>query len=257
MFKLTRIRTAFWLILVYPCLGNSAEFEAQDNQGNLVVQTEACHTIFREITEKSGFGDTKGLGVSFAVGDIDNDGFKDIYFTIYGKFGKLFHNLKRNRFEDMTNQAVKLAGHDGDMDLIAVNENNLLPSHFWRNDIRWSHIIVELENIAGYQPGNGLYYEVEVTATYLDGETDTKIVTFFALNSVEGKSVAFDLGADHMLRALSIDYPDPGIDINLRWIQSKQIIKAFSNDAVNYYPLDYDQPHHNCVMHDSRQHQGL
>ncbi len=46
--------------------------------------------VFVDVTKKSGLGDT-GYGMGVAVGDIDNDGFVDIYVTNYGP-DKLYKN---------------------------------------------------------------------------------------------------------------------------------------------------------------------
>jgi enediyne biosynthesis protein E4 len=60
---------------------------------------------FRDVTLEVGL-DHVGCGQGVAVGDIDNDGFPDLFLTCYGKPNVLYHNVKgkdgKRRFEDIT-----------------------------------------------------------------------------------------------------------------------------------------------------------
>lgn len=68
---------------------------------------------FRDVTDEVGLGHV-GCGMGVAVGDIDNDGFPDLFLTCYGKPNVLYHNVKDGkggrRFEDITAKAG-LADH--------------------------------------------------------------------------------------------------------------------------------------------------
>src|SRR5216683_2883544 len=68
---------------------------------------------FRDVTDEVGLGHV-GCGQGVAVGDIDNDGFPDLFLTCYGKPNVLFHNVSDGkggrRFEDITARAG-LADH--------------------------------------------------------------------------------------------------------------------------------------------------
>lgn len=66
---------------------------------NRLFRQEADGT-FTDVTAESGLGDT-GYGMGVAVGDIDNDGFVDIYVTNYGP-DALYHNDGNGRFTDVT-----------------------------------------------------------------------------------------------------------------------------------------------------------
>jgi enediyne biosynthesis protein E4 len=68
---------------------------------------------FRDVTAAVGLGHT-GCGLGVAVGDIDNDGYPDLFLTCYGKPNVLYHNVPDGkggrRFEDITARAG-LADH--------------------------------------------------------------------------------------------------------------------------------------------------
>ena len=58
---------------------------------------------FTEVTAKAGLGDP-GWAVGVCVGDYDNDGFEDLFFTYYGQ-NRLYHNNGDGTFTDVTAKA--------------------------------------------------------------------------------------------------------------------------------------------------------
>jgi hypothetical protein len=68
---------------------------------------------FRDVTEEAGLGHV-GCGQGVAVGDIDNDGYPDLFLTCFGKPNVLYHNEPDGkggrRFRDIT-KAAGLADH--------------------------------------------------------------------------------------------------------------------------------------------------
>jgi hypothetical protein len=86
---------------------------------------------FEDVSAGSGL-DIAGYGMGVAVGDIDNDGFVDVYVSQYGG-GRLFRNRGNGTFEDITDSAgVQTLSwgtsaafvdydRDGWLDLIVVN----------------------------------------------------------------------------------------------------------------------------------------
>jgi hypothetical protein len=68
---------------------------------------------FKDVTEEAGVGHV-GCGQGVAVGDIDNDGYPDLFLTCYGKPNVLYHNEPDGkggrRFRDIT-KAAGLADH--------------------------------------------------------------------------------------------------------------------------------------------------
>jgi hypothetical protein len=63
---------------------------------------------FRDVTDEVGLGH-QGYGMGVAVGDIDNDGYPDLFLTCYGKPNVLYHNESDGkggrRFVDITARA--------------------------------------------------------------------------------------------------------------------------------------------------------
>jgi hypothetical protein len=68
---------------------------------------------FRDVTAEAGL-DHVGCGLGVAIGDIDNDGFPDLFLTCYGKPNVLYHNVSDGkggrRFVDIT-KAAGLGDH--------------------------------------------------------------------------------------------------------------------------------------------------
>jgi hypothetical protein len=99
------------------------------------TQSSARHTLYKnngdgtftEVTSKAGL-EREGYGMGVAVGDVDNDGWSDLYVTYSGR-NSLYRNRGDGTFEDVTAQAgVAVNGwstsaafldmdNDGDLDL--------------------------------------------------------------------------------------------------------------------------------------------
>lgn len=73
--------------------------EGTDPKPNRLFRQEADGT-FRDVSAESGLGDT-GYGMGVAVGDIDNDGYVDIYVSNYGP-DVLYRNDGRGGFENVS-----------------------------------------------------------------------------------------------------------------------------------------------------------
>ena len=112
---------------------NGSDFEhyaSKSGPGNSLFQNSGDGT-FADVTETAAVGDAS-WGAGCAVGDIDNDGYRDLYVTNY-RANLLYHNSASGVFADIT-AAAGVAGdgysaaaaffdydNDGDLDLYVTN----------------------------------------------------------------------------------------------------------------------------------------
>ena len=112
---------------------------------------------FKEVTAKAGLGGNGAFGMGVAVGDVDNDGDRDVYVTNFGANG-LYRNNGDGTFSDVTAKAGVGGSdwstsaaffdmeNDGDLDLYVTN---YLETSFETNPL------CELKNIRTYcYPGH-------------------------------------------------------------------------------------------------------
>jgi len=144
-------------------MGGGAAFLDYDRDGNLDILLVRGTTVeqfrkggdvvcalfrgngkgsFQDVTAAAGI-DAKGWGMGVAIGDIDNDGWEDLYITCYGP-NRLFRNLGNGKFEEIgavagvadprwsVGASFADIDRDGDLDLYVANylvyDLNLLPS---------------------------------------------------------------------------------------------------------------------------------
>ena len=87
--------------------------------------------VFDDVTAESGLGD-RGYGAGAAVGDLDNDGFPDVFIANYGQ-DALYRNTGKGTFENVTNSLGRTEtdwgvaaaffdyDRDGWLDVLVVN----------------------------------------------------------------------------------------------------------------------------------------
>ncbi|MBS1819145.1 MAG: CRTAC1 family protein [Acidobacteria bacterium] len=70
-------------------------------RNDLQVAADGAHTVrFTDVTAQSGIR-PRGYGMGVAAGDIDNDGYVDLYLTGFGR-NQLFHNNGNGTFTDVS-----------------------------------------------------------------------------------------------------------------------------------------------------------
>ena len=119
---------------VYLVQGAQLDAAARPTTGNRLFRNDgmvAGRLHFTDVTERAGVG-LKACGMGVAVGDIDNDGWLDIYVTNFGS-NALFRNRGDGTFVDITREAgvddprwsTSAAfldyDRDGDLDLFVAN----------------------------------------------------------------------------------------------------------------------------------------
>ncbi|MCS6805482.1 MAG: CRTAC1 family protein [Acidobacteriota bacterium] len=122
-----------WLDIYLVQSGPLPGFSDQTPLPNKLYRNNGDGT-FTDVTEQAGLGDTS-YGMGCAFGDIDNDGFIDIFVTNFGP-NKLYRNNGDGTFTDVTERAgvgdprwgssAAFADYDGDgfLDLYVVNYVN-------------------------------------------------------------------------------------------------------------------------------------
>ncbi len=94
-------------------IGNGAAFLDFDQDGNLDILLVGDKTAlyrgdghghFTDISVASGLADITGRHLGCGIGDIDNDGYPDIYLSGY-RTGHLLHNINGKRIADITRQS--------------------------------------------------------------------------------------------------------------------------------------------------------
>ena len=116
---------------IYFVNGTNLPGAQSERQPTNVLYRNNGDGTFTDVTKLGGVGDT-GYGVGCCVGDIDNDGYLDIYVTNFGK-NVLYRNNGDGTFSDVTDAANVGDGrwgascafadydNDGDLDLYVVN----------------------------------------------------------------------------------------------------------------------------------------
>jgi hypothetical protein len=94
---------------------------------------------FTDVTDSAGLGDT-GYGVGVVAGDVNNDGYPDVFITNYGK-DSLYLNLQNGTFRNISDEAGVVHerwstgaclldyDRDGWLDLYVANYVDYFPSH--------------------------------------------------------------------------------------------------------------------------------
>ena len=114
---------------LYLVQGGTLGEEGTESRGNRLFRNEGV-TGFVDVTESAGVGDSS-YGMGCAVGDVDGDGFVDLYVTNVGE-NVLYRNLRSGRFERRQGSGLEDEGwgasavffdfdRDGDLDLFVAN----------------------------------------------------------------------------------------------------------------------------------------
>ena len=115
---------------LYAVNGATVETYRQKSGPGNVLYSNNGNGTFADVSAAAGVGDAS-WGIGCAVGDVDGDGYRDLYVTNYGP-NILYRNQGDGRFQDISDEA--LAGvdysssaaffdydNDGDLDLYVAN----------------------------------------------------------------------------------------------------------------------------------------
>jgi len=112
---------------IYLVNGSTLEDERQgSNKATNRLYHNNQNGTFTDVTEKAGVGGNHHWGMGVCVGDVNNDGFEDLYITNYGP-NVLYLNNGNGTFRDFSKESgtnlsgwsssCAFADYDGDGDL--------------------------------------------------------------------------------------------------------------------------------------------
>ena len=168
---------------------------------------------FQDVTEDTGLGDT-GYGAGVAVGDVDNDGFPDVFIANYGQ-DSLYRNTGSGKFENATQALNRTESdwgaaaaffdydRDGWLDLLVVNYT-ADPQYGHSVSCGFSHGLVSYCGPHKFQPTIDRLYHNETGSAAAQGK-----LTFRDVTEAAGLSAAATFGFGAVCLDLTGDgWPD-------------------------------------------------
>jgi hypothetical protein len=175
--------------------------------------------LFENVATASATDDPLGWGISCNVGDVDLDGWQDIFvtngFSDTSGPNVLFRNLGDGAFADITatlgggafdGRGVAFADfdNDGDLDLVVTADMNE-PTRLWRNDSPTSHHWLGLR-LRGTQ-SNRSAIGARVVVTTSEGSYVQEISGGAGRGSQNSLPLEFGLGPATVVEELTIQWP--------------------------------------------------
>jgi len=175
--------------------------------------------LFDNVAAASGTDDPIGWGISCNVGDVDLDGWQDLFvtngFSSSSGPNVLFHNLGNGGFADITNsvgggdfdgRGVAFADfdNDGDLDLVVTADVNE-PNRLWRNDSPTGHHWLGLR-LQGRR-SNVSAIGARVVVTTVEGSYVQEVSGGAGRGSQNSLPLEFGLGPATVVDELTIRWP--------------------------------------------------
>jgi len=175
--------------------------------------------LFDNVAAASGTDDPIGWGISCNVGDVDLDGWQDLFvtngFSSSSGPNVLFHNLGNGGFADITNsigggafdgRGVAFADfdNDGDLDLVVTADVNE-PNRLWRNDSPTGHHWLGLR-LQGRR-SNASAIGARVVVTTVEGSYVQEVSGGAGRGSQNSLPLEFGLGEAVVVEELTIRWP--------------------------------------------------
>jgi len=180
---------------------------------------------FENVALASGTDDPVGWGISCNVGDVDLDGWQDLFVT--NGFDRssgpnvLFRNSRDGTFEDITavigggafdGRGVAFADFDGDGDLdLAVTADAGEPSRLWRNDSPTGHhwLALRLEGTRSNASAIG----ARVVVTTKEGSQVQEVSGGAGRGSQNSLPLEFGLGSETAVETVTIRWPSGTVQV--------------------------------------------
>ena len=194
----------------WPGSGNPVRNRLYENRGDL---------LFEDIAVASGTDDPLGWGISCNAGDIDLDGWQDLFvtngFDPSSGANVLFQNLGNGSFADITGvigggafdgRGVAFADfdNDGDLDLVVTADAGE-PNRLWRNDSVTGHHWLGL-HLRGTR-SNRSAIGARVVVTTAEGSFVQEVSGGAGRGSQNSLPLEFGLGETTVVEQLTIRWP--------------------------------------------------
>ncbi|MFC1715583.1 FG-GAP-like repeat-containing protein [Candidatus Poribacteria bacterium] len=205
--------------------------------------------VFEDVTEEAGVSfEDYSLGAVF--GDVDNDGYLDLYVVINGGPNILYHNNGDGTFTDITaeagvgdegfgsNAALGDIDSDGYLDIYVANtgfgdENVGDPDVLYRNNGGDNHWLqVQLRSATGSWGGIGA--RIAISAGDLHQVREISGGRGYAQNS---SIASFGLGAHTVANSLQVTWPS-GVIQTLKNVSADELITIDESDPAAVQPHD-------------------
>lgn len=201
--------TIVLVVLVYAC-GNKEETQTESAVFKKILSSQSGISFTNTVEEnyhKNNF-DAFGYvynGAGVAIGDVNNDGLQDIYFTGNDVPNKLYLNQGKFKFKDITQTAGVDGGSgwDNGVTMADVNSDGLMDIYVCRGG--WKDSDEERKNLLYINKGN-LVFKEEATAYGLDDIGYSMHATFFDMDNdndldvyVSSRPDSFYLGLSKMV----------------------------------------------------------
>nr|WP_232625205.1 VCBS repeat-containing protein [Pareuzebyella sediminis] len=207
---------------------------------------------FIDVSEKAGiYGSIVGFGLGVTVGDVNNDGWEDIYVSNdFFERDYLYINQKDGTFdEQLENQITATSGASMGADMADINNdgyNDIFVTEMLPSDYQRLKSVTTFEDWNKYQLKiNTGYYHQFTRNTLQLNNTNSSFSEIGRLSGVEASdwswgALIFDMDNDGLkdLFIANGAYRDLTDQDYLQYISNEEILKSMmANDTINYAKL--------------------
>jgi hypothetical protein len=207
---------------------------------------------FVDVSEKAGiYGSVVGFGLGVTVGDVNNDGWEDIYVSNdFFERDYLYINNQNGTFkEDFENQITASSGASMGADMADINNdgyNDIFVTEMLPSEYERLKTVTTFEDWNKYQLKlNSGYHHQFTRNTFQLNNTDNSFSEIGRLSGVEASdwswgALMFDMDNDGLKDLFIANgiYKDLTNQDYLQYISNEEVIKSIvSSDSINYARL--------------------
>jgi enediyne biosynthesis protein E4 len=207
---------------------------------------------FVDVSEKAGiYGSVVGFGLGVTVGDVNNDGWEDIYISNdFFERDYLYINNQNGTFsEQLEKQITAISGASMGADMADINNdgyNDIFVTEMLPSEYKRLKTVTTFEDWNKYQlKVNSGYYHQFTRNTFQLNNTNNSFSEIGRLSGVEASdwswgALIFDMDNDGLKDLFIANgiYRDLTNQDYLRYISNEEILRSIiTNDTVNYAKL--------------------